>query len=76
MLCKVNDNLVTYHSILYCIGYFSSLNMEFQLRQENISIVVMPIPFVYTSTAIENSKFKQSLIFEPGISSEVKYFLI
>jgi len=49
--------------------------MEFQLRQENISIVIMPIPFVYTNTAIENTKFKQSLMFEPGITSEVRYFL-
>ncbi|XP_065916341.1 hydroxysteroid 11-beta-dehydrogenase 1-like protein B [Dysidea avara] len=51
-------------------GYFSSLNMEFQLRQENISIVIMPLPYVYTTTAINNLKPKQNLMFEPGITSE------
>ena len=46
--------------------------MEFQLRQENISIVIMPLPYVYTTTAINNLKPKQNLMFEPGITSEVR----
>jgi len=46
--------------------------MEFELRQENISVVIMPIPFVYTAKAIENTKVKQNLMFEPGITSEVR----
>ncbi|XP_065916944.1 hydroxysteroid 11-beta-dehydrogenase 1-like protein B [Dysidea avara] len=33
-------------------GYFSSLNMEFQLRQENILVVIMPLPFVHTNRAV------------------------
>ena len=45
--------------------------MEFQLRQENISVVIMPLPFVYTNRAVENMKVKSKLMFEPGITSEV-----
>ena len=65
-----HDNLVTYHHIHFT-GYFSSLNMEFQLRQENISVVIMPLPFVYTNRAVENMKVKSNFMFEPGITSEV-----
>ena len=46
--------------------------MEFELRQENISIVIMPLPFVYTTRAVEAMKVKPNLLFEPGITSEVR----
>ena len=46
--------------------------MEFQLRQENISIAIMPLPFVYTTNAIHNMKMKSNLMFEPGITTEVR----
>ena len=58
-------------SVIYCTGYFSSLNMEFELRQENISIVIMPLPFVYTTSAVESLKPKSNLLFEPGITPKV-----
>ncbi|XP_065917129.1 hydroxysteroid 11-beta-dehydrogenase 1-like protein A [Dysidea avara] len=51
-------------------GYFSSLNMEFQLRQENVSVVIMPLPFVHTARSIGNLKPKKGLMFEPGIPSK------
>jgi len=57
-------------------GYFGSLNMEFQLREENISIVIMPLPFVYTNRAVEAMKVKSNLMFEPGITSEVSSIII
>ena len=48
--------------------------MEFELRQENISIVIMPLPFVYTDSAINNMKPKTNLLFQPGITSKVSEF--
>ena len=47
--------------------------MEFQLRQENVSVVIMPLPFVHTARSIGNLKPKKGLMFEPGIPSKVRH---
>jgi len=49
--------------------------MEFQLRQENISIVIMPLPMVYTEKTPKLIKLKPNLTFKPWITSEVSTWL-
>ena len=54
------------------IGYFSTLNMEFEMRNENISVTIMPIPYVLTDRAVDSMKVKSNIWADMiGITSEV-----
>ena len=56
----------------HCTGFFSTLNMELEMRQENISVVIMPIPYVLTDHAVAAMKHKSNKWGEAlGITSEV-----
>jgi len=36
------------------LGHFGSLSMEFEMRNENVSITIMPLGLVYTERVLQN----------------------
>lgn len=57
---------------ILCTGYFSTLNMEFGMRNENISVTIMPLPYVLTDRAVKSMKIKSNIRADSiGITSEV-----
>lgn len=53
------------------IGYFASLNIEFQMRKENISITIMPLGLVYTEQVLKKLTANYNSFMEPGITTKV-----
>ncbi|XP_065917621.1 11-beta-hydroxysteroid dehydrogenase 1-like [Dysidea avara] len=51
-------------------GHFGSLNMEFEIRKENISITIMPLGLVYTERVLKMPTVSTESIWgiEPGIT--------
>ena len=65
----------------FLLGHFGSLNMEFEIRKENISITIMPLGLVYTERVLKMPTVSTESIWgiEPGITpavSEPTLFII
>ena len=58
-------------------GFFSTLNVELEMRQENISVVIMPLPYVLVDRDVDIMKQKSNNWHEVfGISLEVINMLL
>ncbi|XP_065916842.1 hydroxysteroid 11-beta-dehydrogenase 1-like protein isoform X2 [Dysidea avara] len=65
-LRKSHGTIVAISSI---VGHFGSLSLEFEKRNENISVTIMPLSIVYTENLLKQSRdLKPGGFFEPGIT--------
>jgi len=73
MVQNIQNRRVSTFLLFVLIGHFGSLNLEFEMRKENVSVTIMPLSLVYTEKVLNRVTFKPGGFFEPGITPAVSH---